>query len=96
MMGVSLIEQETVIVWNRAEATANVNTYEPALIRKLDALRKIDQSVQVIRRGEGWAEYKIPKRWVKVLKPRELTDEQREKLRDRGKALATRMKEEQH
>lgn len=94
-MSVSLLEQETVIVWNRDEPTATVNTYEPALIRKLDAMHRIDQSVQVLRRGQGWSEYKIPKKWVKVLKPRQLTDEQREILRDRGKALAAKMKEAQ-
>ena len=90
-MSLSLVEQETVILWNREEPTAMVNTYDPALIRKLDAMSRIDPAVAVYRRGDNWAEYRIPKKWVKVVKPRYVSEEKREELRARGKAWAEKM-----
>jgi hypothetical protein len=36
--------------------------------------------------------YKIPKAWVKIRKPRVMTEEQREKLVERGKRLAASQK----
>ena len=93
-MSLSLVEQETVILWNREEPTAMVNTYDPALIRKLDAMSRIDPAVVVYRRGDNWAEYRIPKKWVKVVKPRQLSEEKLEELRERAKTLSQRRKEE--
>ena len=91
-MSLSFLEQETVILWNRAEDTATVNTYEPSLIRKLDAMCRIDQCVQQTQSGKDWAVYKIPKKYVKVLRPRQYTDEKRAELIARGKALQEKYK----
>lgn len=93
-MSLSFLEQETVILWNRAEDTATVNTYEPSLIRKLDAMCRIDTAVAVLRRGDNWAVYKLPKRYVKVLRPRQYTEETLDKIRARAKALSNKRKEE--
>lgn len=93
-MSLSFLEQETVILWNRAEDTATVNTYEPSLIRKLDAMCQIDTAVAVLRRGDNWAVYKLPKKYVKVLRPRQYTEETLDKIRARAKALAEKRKEE--
>lgn len=91
-MSLSFLEQETVIVYNRAETEATVNTYDPALIRKLDAMSRIDQCVQQTQRGKDWAVYKIPKKYVKVVRPRQYTDEKRAELIARGKALQEKYK----
>lgn len=90
-MSLSFLEQETVIIWNREEDTATVNTYEPSLIRKLDALCETDRNVVRIQSGDKWAVYRIPKKWAKVQKPRTLSEEKLEELRARGKAWAEKM-----
>lgn len=93
-MSLSFLEQETVIIWNRAETTATVNTYEPSLIRKLDAMSRIDTCISLLRRGDTWAEYRIPKKYVKVLRPRQYTEEQRAEFSARAKAMNEKRKEE--
>lgn len=61
------LEQETIINFNEAKATANVYTHNAALCRKLEALA--DQRPEEVKRGrsfpDGGREYTIPKRWVK-------------------------------
>lgn len=70
-------EQETIIGFNEAEATASVYTHNGALKRKLARERPAD--VQLSRRyPEGAVEYTIPKRWVRVNATRILSEAQRE------------------
>lgn len=60
------LEQETIINFNEAEATATIYTHNAALCRKLEALA--DQRPEEAKRGcsfpDGGREYTIPKRWV--------------------------------
>lgn len=82
------LEQETIINFNEAKATANVYTHNAALCRKLEALA--DQRPEEAKRGrsfpDGGREYTIPKRWVKVNAGPILTEEERERRRERAKA----------
>lgn len=73
-------EQETIIGFNEAEATASVYTHNGALKRKLEKLAKERPAdVQLSRRyPEGAVEYTIPKRWVRVNATRVLSEAQRE------------------
>lgn len=73
-MSLPKIEQETVIIYNREEPTATVNTYEPSLIRKLDELCQKSACFTVVSRGKGWGLYKIPRKQIKIVKPRYDTD----------------------
>lgn len=79
-MYVSRLEQETIIGFNEAEATASVYTHNGALKRKLEKLAKERSAdVQLSRRyPEGAVEYTIPKRWVRVNATRVLSEAQRE------------------
>ena len=79
-MYVSRLEQETIIGFNEAEATASVYTHNGALKRKLEKLTKERPAdVQLSRRyPEGAVEYTIPKRWVRVNATRILSEAQRE------------------
>lgn len=79
-MYVSRLEQETIIGFNEAEATASVYTHNGALKRKLEKLaRERPADVQLSRRyPEGAVEYTIPKRWVRVNATRILSEAQRE------------------
>lgn len=87
-MSISRLEQETIINFNEAESTATVYTHNGALVRKLEGLA--DQRPDDVQRGrtfpDGGREYIVPKRWVKVNAGPVLTEEERERRRERAKA----------
>ena len=86
-MNLSNIEQETIINYNQGEAEATVFTYDKALIRKLERLREKNPVVDLLREEKtGAREYRFPKRWLKVVPPRELSAEEIERRRHHGKA----------
>lgn len=90
-MSLSYVEQETIINFNEGEKRASVYTCNPALKRKLTELAESrPEDCKLLREypdGIG-VEYQIPKKWVKVIPNRILTDEQRAVLSERGKAMA--------
>ena len=73
-MKLSNLEKETIILWNEAEKTASVYTYNPALIRQLSELCRTGDN------GWGGLTFSLPKRWLKVAPPRVLSPAQREVL----------------
>ncbi len=81
------LEQETIINFNEAEATASVYTHNAALIRKLEALAdsRPDEAKRERSYPDGGREYIILKRWVKVNASRILTDEQKASIAARFK-----------
>lgn len=95
-MNLSNIEQETIINYNQGEAEATVFTYDKALIRKLERLREKNPAVELLREEKtGAREYRFPKRWLKVVPPRNLSEEEKERLRRQGKAAyATRLRKQ--
>lgn len=80
-------EQETIFNYNQEEKTASCYTCDPALIRKLDRLCENGEAITVSREGDGWKEYQFPRSWIKVRPPRQLSDEQRQKLAERMKSM---------
>lgn len=77
-----MYEQETSITYKREEDTATVYTASPVDIRKLDKLysqrsndMKLEASTDLSRT------YSIPKKWIKIVPSRILTEEQKEKCR---------------
>lgn len=95
-MAISLLEQETIILFNRAEGEAEVFTYEPTLKRRLDDMVNTFTEVKrVSDNGAGGITYTLPKKLITVRKPRpkkELTDEERERQRERMAQLRLKMK----
>lgn len=91
----TLYEQETIINYNREEPDASCFTHDPALIRRLDALARDGTGITVARQGDGWKEYRFPKQWVKIRKPRELSEETRAKLAARAAVLHTQKDKKQ-
>lgn len=85
-MNLTKYEQETIINYNNEEKTASIFTYDKSLIRKLD--KRLDEmpDMKLIRRGEDFAEYSLPKKWIKVAFPRQYSDEQRAEMAERMKA----------
>lgn len=87
-MSINRLEQETIINFNEAEPTASIYTHNGALKRKLAKLAaERPADVQHARSfPEGAEEYTVPKRWVKVNAGPVLTEEERERRRERAKA----------
>ncbi len=80
-MKLSRYEQEVVILLNVEEGVATVYSANPAWIRKMDALVKEFPDVfRVTRQTEISKTYELPKKLVRVAKPRELSLAQRENL----------------
>lgn len=88
-MPVSKIEQETVILFNEAEAAASVYTYNGALKRKLTGLcaTRPTEARQTKDDGRGGLTFEVPKRWIKVNASRILTVEQKEERAERARAI---------
>lgn len=85
---VSMLEQETVFLFNRAEDKADIYTFEPSLKKKLDKMCEQYPEVCVKREdnGIGGVTYNLPKNLISVRTPRakkDLTEEQKEELRTR-------------
>jgi hypothetical protein len=81
-------EQETIINFNAGEQTATVYTRDRAVMRKLDTLViEFPDVYKLINETEYDRTYEMPKLYVKYRKPRHLSDEQREKARQRIKKV---------
>lgn len=88
-MNLTKYEQETIINYNNEEKTASIFTYDKSLIRKLDKRLAEASDIKLICRGEDFAEYSLPKKWIKVSFPRQYSDEQRAEMAERMRAART-------
>lgn len=80
-MNLTRYEQEVVINFNADEDTATVYSANPAWIRKMDALvREFPNVFHIKRQTEVSKTYEMPKKYVRIGKPRELSTAQRENL----------------
>ncbi len=80
-MKLSRYEQEVVILLNAEEGVATVYSANPAWIRKMDALVKEFPDVfRVTRQTETSKTYELPKKLVRIWKPRALSSAQKENL----------------
>lgn len=94
MSNLSNYEKETIINYNNEDGTAQVFTYHRALQNKLNKLLDSNPDISVLRQGDEWIEYLVPKSWIKVSPPRQVnyTDEQRAAMVER--LAAARSKKE--
>ena len=80
-MNLTRYEQEVVINFNAEEDTATVYSANPAWIRKMDALvQEFPDVFHIIRWTEVSKTYEIPKKYVRIGKPRNLSPVQRKNL----------------
>ena len=95
-MALTRYEQETIINYNRAEKEVSVYSSDPVVMRKLDSLCEEQPLVYKLEkeyRPQGSEEicakaYTIAdKKLIRFAKKREMTEEQREELKQRGKAM---------
>lgn len=78
-------EQETIINYNQEENLADVYTCDAPLIRKLDQLCEKYPEIIVTKSDEDGKTYSLPKKWVKIRPPRQLSDEKRAEMAERAK-----------
>lgn len=88
-------EQETIINYNEAETVAGVYTHNKALRRKLEQWAQ-DRPEEcrlerVTRFGEA-VDYLVPKSWIHIYPPRQISDEQRAAMAARLKAAKLQQK----
>ena len=89
-MSISRIEQETVILFNEADASASVYTYNGALKRKLTGLCHTRPTEARLTKDDerGGLTFEVPKRWIKVNAGPVYTEEQRQAMKERAKAIS--------
>lgn len=90
-------EKETVIRFDESPDKATLFTYNGALIRKMDSyMLSHPDDVECIRRDNieclESVTYRIPKRWIKVSPPRQVSEENRKKSAERLKAYQAQKK----
>ena len=87
-MKLTRYEQETIINFNAEEPTATLYTRDPAVMRKLDQLViSFPEVYKCIGETDIDKIYEMPKFAVNYRKPRRLSEEQREKARERMKRV---------
>lgn len=81
------IEKETVILFNEAEGVAQIETFNPRLLRQLRKVAECD-GVSCAADQSGYGCYTIPKSMIKIHGPRRgtLNESQRAKASERMKA----------
>lgn len=78
------VEQETIIILNEQDKTASVSAYNAVLVRKLEKLcRERPDECRKNERQNGVDEYIVPKKWIKVNPPRQMSAEAKAKAAER-------------
>lgn len=95
-MALTKYEKETVINFNEEESAALVYTHNERLRKKLATFAEKSNDCCLIRKGEDYSEYKIPKKWLKINLPRQYSEEQRQKMADRARMNLLNQKEEKN
>lgn len=87
-MKLSRYEQETIINCNVAENEASVYTADPAMIRRMDKLvaefPKMFRTKQVTEVSKT---YLVPKNYIKIRKPRIISEVHKEQARENMKLI---------
>ena len=80
------VEKETIIIFNESDDIAEVCTLNRAMITKLDKLCVENTLITKVLENEFGHRYICPKKWIKVSKPRQLSEESK---RRRANTLAS-------
>lgn len=82
------IEKETIINYNNAEKEASIYTCNENMQEKIRKLaEKYPEQVKITASDNYSVTAEIPKKWVKIVPPRNLTDEQRAAAAERMKKV---------
>jgi hypothetical protein len=96
-VSVSNIERETIILFNEAEDTVSVYTFNPTLKRKLGDFSEKYPALckKTAEDSLGSVTYTVAKDRLSISLRAPLSEEKKEALRERGKKLFERLKEKQ-
>lgn len=93
-MSLSNLEKETVVIFNEAENTAEIFTYNRRMQTRLTALCKIRpeeiRETTLERDADRIRRYVFPKRWLRVNPGPQLSEELKTRMRENGKILRAR------
>ena len=93
MSKLSKYEQETIINFNAGESDAMVFTRDKAVIRKLDALiTEYPEVYKCIGETDIDKTYSMPKQYVSYRKPRKISEERREQIKEQMSRLNCKRK----
>ena len=86
---VTNLEKETIILFNEAEDTAEVETFNARL---LGQLRKVENCEGVICKEseKGYGVYIVPKTMIKIHAPRQLSEKEKERARNLAKEMTVK------
>ena len=82
-------EQETVIVISHKEKIATVYSSGLYMINRLEKYIN-EQDIEVLDNDKYGIKIKMPMKWIKIQKPQQLTEEQLEAARRRGKEVGVK------
>jgi len=79
-------ERETIIIFNEAEPTADIVTFNKSMIRKLSALceSRPNDASESKTEAQGCRSFTVPKKWIKVNAGMNLSEGQVKALRGRA------------
>ena len=88
MGSLSKYEQETVINFNAGEQTAIVYTRDKAVMRRIDALViEFPDVYRLVSETDIDKTYSMPKGYVSYRKPRKISEERREQIREQMQSI---------
>lgn len=82
MSNLSRYERETIISFNDEDSTATVYTCNRSLQRKLSLLASETDSYSLVKEDEDSQTYECPKNLIRFGKPKVVSEEFRQKMRD--------------
>ena len=87
-MKLSRYEQETIINYNVAEQKASVYTADPNMIKRMDRLvTQFPDTFKAEQETEISKTYLVPKDYIKIRRPRNISDAQKEQARAKMKQI---------
>ncbi len=87
-MKLSRYEQETIINYNVAEQKASVYTADPNMIKRMDRLvTQFPDTFKTEQETEISKTYLVPKDYIKIRRPRNISDAQKEQARAKMKQI---------
>lgn len=85
-MSYTLIEQETNINFNAESDQCVIYTAYYPMIRKLEKLmEQYPDEVKLVRKTDDDIQVELPKKWIRIKPPREMSEEQRQKCAERAR-----------
>lgn len=92
-MNLTKYEQETIVNYNAGEQIATVYTADKVVMRHFDSLIiEFPEVYHLLEQTEVSKTYSMPKSYISYHKPRRISEEQREKARNKMEKLNERKK----